>query len=155
MGPRGAVSKEDLSDDPEGSQGFCLLNNAAIGAAYARCTYRHRCKRVAIVDFDVHHGNGTEACVRNVCLNPYQPRRQAAPTLEAFAGIPGGDRLQVQYRRGESPKPWLDITTDPANVFFASVHGYGDGFYPGSGKNLVSKSSEVGGRGAKREGENG
>lgn len=33
-GPQG--SRQDLMDDPEGSQGFCLLNNVAIGAAYAR-----------------------------------------------------------------------------------------------------------------------
>lgn len=53
-------------------QGFCLLNNVAIGAAYARNRYSGssvetaRVQRVAIVDFDVHHGNGTEAIVRNV-----------------------------------------------------------------------------------------
>ena len=27
MGPRGAVDNEELDDDPDGSQGFCLLNN--------------------------------------------------------------------------------------------------------------------------------
>lgn len=42
------------------SHGFCLFNNAAIGAAYAMNVYRHAgVRRVAIVDFDVHHGNGT------------------------------------------------------------------------------------------------
>ncbi|CAJ1452272.1 unnamed protein product, partial [Effrenium voratum] len=61
LGPAGAVDKQDLLDDPEGSQGFCLLNNVAIGAAYARCVYRHVIHKVAIIDFDVHHGNGTEA----------------------------------------------------------------------------------------------
>ena len=44
------------------SHGFCLFNNAAIGAAYAMNVYRHAgVRRVAIVDFDVHHGNGTGA----------------------------------------------------------------------------------------------
>jgi len=38
--------------------GFCLLNNAAIGARYAR--RRHGIQRVAILDWDVHHGNGTQ-----------------------------------------------------------------------------------------------
>ena len=38
------------------SMGFCLLNNVAIAAAAAKA----RGARVAIVDFDVHHGNGTE-----------------------------------------------------------------------------------------------
>lgn len=39
-------------------QGFCLFNNIAIGAAYARA--HTSMQRIAIVDFDVHHGNGTE-----------------------------------------------------------------------------------------------
>ena len=38
--------------------GFCLFNNAAIGAAYAR--EKFKVDRVAVVDFDVHHGNGTQ-----------------------------------------------------------------------------------------------
>ena len=38
--------------------GFCLFNNVAIGAAHALAV--HGIERVAIVDFDVHHGNGTE-----------------------------------------------------------------------------------------------
>ena len=37
--------------------GFCLFNNVAIGAAHALAT--QAIERVAIVDFDVHHGNGT------------------------------------------------------------------------------------------------
>jgi acetoin utilization deacetylase AcuC-like enzyme len=38
--------------------GFCLFNNAAIAARYARA--RYDAERVAVVDFDVHHGNGTQ-----------------------------------------------------------------------------------------------
>jgi acetoin utilization deacetylase AcuC-like enzyme len=40
------------------AMGFCLFNNVAIGAAYLR--ERHGLKRVLVVDWDVHHGNGTQ-----------------------------------------------------------------------------------------------
>lgn len=42
--------------DSRHAMGFCLFNNAAIAATYALL----RCDRVAIVDWDVHHGNGTQ-----------------------------------------------------------------------------------------------
>jgi acetoin utilization deacetylase AcuC-like enzyme len=45
--------------EPNRAMGFCLFNNAAIGALRARQT--HGLERVAVVDFDVHHGNGTQA----------------------------------------------------------------------------------------------
>ncbi|MDY0884226.1 histone deacetylase family protein [Dongia soli] len=40
------------------AMGFCLFNNVAIAAAHARAA--HGWERVAVVDFDVHHGNGTQ-----------------------------------------------------------------------------------------------
>jgi len=40
------------------AMGFCLFNSVAVGAAHALAA--HGLERVAIVDFDVHHGNGTE-----------------------------------------------------------------------------------------------
>jgi acetoin utilization deacetylase AcuC-like enzyme len=45
--------------EPQRAMGFCLFNNAAIGALRAR--EAHGLGRVAVVDFDVHHGNGTQA----------------------------------------------------------------------------------------------
>jgi len=44
------------------AMGFCLINNVAVAARYARIELG--LERVAIVDFDVHHGNGTEAIFR-------------------------------------------------------------------------------------------
>jgi acetoin utilization deacetylase AcuC-like enzyme len=43
--------------------GFCLFGNIAVGAHYAR--RRHGAERVLIVDWDVHHGNGTQALVED------------------------------------------------------------------------------------------
>ena len=44
--------------EPERAMGFCFFNNAAIASMHARSL---GAERVAVVDFDVHHGNGTEA----------------------------------------------------------------------------------------------
>jgi len=51
--PPGHHSSRDVA------MGFCLFNQVAVGARYAQ--HSHRIERVAIVDFDVHHGNGTQA----------------------------------------------------------------------------------------------
>jgi len=48
------------------AMGFCFFNNVAIAAAYAKNKYKF--KRVAIVDFDVHHGNGTEDILTNYLI---------------------------------------------------------------------------------------
>ncbi len=44
--------------EPGRAMGFCLFNNVAIGVSHALKEYG--CQRVAIIDFDVHHGNGTQ-----------------------------------------------------------------------------------------------
>ena len=46
------------------SGGFCIVNNVCIGAAYAKYRYKNEISKIAIVDFDVHHGNGTEEIVQ-------------------------------------------------------------------------------------------
>lgn len=45
--------------EPRTPMGFCFFNQVAVGAEHARAV--HGLQRVAIVDFDVHHGNGTQA----------------------------------------------------------------------------------------------
>lgn len=53
-----AVRPPGHHSEPERAMGFCLLNHAAIGALHA--LENPDIKRVAIIDFDVHHGNGTQ-----------------------------------------------------------------------------------------------
>ncbi|CAD5228972.1 unnamed protein product [Bursaphelenchus okinawaensis] len=47
----------------EQAMGFCFFNNVAIATRYLQRTYQN--KRIAIVDWDVHHGNGTQLCFDN------------------------------------------------------------------------------------------
>ena len=120
VGYRGAVSAPNFGTRPEMcSNGFGLLNTVAIAAAHARAFWGRSgaLQRVAIVDFDIHHGNGTEDIVRNL-----RPRRVALPLPTSWA-----PQLETVY------KPWLN-EHDHANVFFGSVHLFdGDSFYPCSG----------------------
>lgn len=49
--------------EPGAAMGFCVFNNIAVAAQHAR--HVHGLRRVAVVDFDVHHGNGTQAAFQS------------------------------------------------------------------------------------------
>jgi acetoin utilization deacetylase AcuC-like enzyme len=74
--------------------GFCIFNNVAVGVAHAIA--KHGIKRVAIIDFDVHHGDGTENIYRdnpNVMLcstfqHPFYPYRGADTRTERMVNVP-------------------------------------------------------------------
>jgi acetoin utilization deacetylase AcuC-like enzyme len=76
------------------AMGFCIFNNVAVGAAHA--LEAHGLERVAIVDFDVHHGNGTEDIFRgnkNVLFcstfqHPYYPGCGADTSSDHIVNVP-------------------------------------------------------------------
>lgn len=76
------------------AMGFCLFNNVAAAAAHALAA--HGLERVAIVDFDVHHGNGTEDIFRDdprvmLCStfqHPYYPFSGADTTSTHIVNVP-------------------------------------------------------------------
>jgi acetoin utilization deacetylase AcuC-like enzyme len=92
--------------------GFCLFNNVAIGARYAQ--RKHNLKRVAIVDWDVHHGNGTQQIfyeddtVFYVSLHqfPYYPG--TGSTSERGAGPGEGFTLNCPMGAGSVDKDYVD-----------------------------------------------
>jgi len=62
IGPDG-MTNVNLEYDRKEYLGNCIFNNAAIAALYALQSYPDKIKRVAIIDFDIHHGNGSEKVV--------------------------------------------------------------------------------------------
>jgi acetoin utilization deacetylase AcuC-like enzyme len=76
------------------SMGFCFLNQVAVGARYA--LERHGLQRVAIVDFDVHHGNGTEDILAGddrvlmvgLFQHPFYPGTGTPPLADNMVNLP-------------------------------------------------------------------
>jgi acetoin utilization deacetylase AcuC-like enzyme len=89
--------------------GFCLFGNVAIGAHYAR--RRHGAERVLIVDWDVHHGNGTQALVQSepgihfVSMHqwPWYPGTGAAEDRGPHRNV-----WNVPMRAGLRPEAYVD-----------------------------------------------
>jgi acetoin utilization deacetylase AcuC-like enzyme len=76
--------------EPAHAMGFCMFNNVAVGAAHA--LEHHGLERVAIIDFDVHHGNGTETIFRDeprvlFCSSFQHPFYPHTPLLHNHANV--------------------------------------------------------------------
>lgn len=93
----------------ETSMGFCFFGNIAIAAKYA--LEHHGLKRVAIVDFDVHHGNGTQDLVEDddrilFCSTHQMP---LYPGTGAAHETGVGNVLNVPLRDGDGGRVFRDV----------------------------------------------
>jgi acetoin utilization deacetylase AcuC-like enzyme len=115
------------------AMGFCIFNNVAIAAAYALQAYA--LKRVAIVDFDVHHGNGTEdifyqnpaVMLCSSFQSPFYPYSGVGPLPDHIVNVPlpAGTGSQ-QFREAIKSKilPALESFRPELLVFSAGFDGH-------------------------------
>ena len=93
--------------------GFCLFNNVALAAMHALTT--HGLQRVAIADFDVHHGNGTEDIFHDdgrvmLCStfrHPYYPYKGAASGNDHMINVPLAAGANGEEFRAKVIEHWL------------------------------------------------
>ena len=98
---------------PHSAMGFCLFNNVALAAAYS--LQKYGLNRVLVVDWDVHHGNGTQDAFYNsqavyflsIHRYPFYPGTGAAHETGTGAGL--GTKFNVPVRLGTPRLTYLDM----------------------------------------------
>jgi len=99
--------------EPDRAMGFCLFANVAIAARYLQRA--HRVPKIAIVDFDVHHGNGTEAAFEDdpsvLFISLHQDPRTCYPgtgyATEVGVDAGRGFTLNLPFLPGSTDEDYL------------------------------------------------
>src|SRR3954451_3185680 len=106
---------------PSGAMGFCLVNNVAVAARYMQA--EHDVGRIAIVDYDLHHGNGTQDVFEGDASVLYVSLHQTGIYPGTGASGDGGPTtVNVPLRAGCGDEEWLaafDERVAPAVTAFA------------------------------------
>lgn len=91
------------------ANGFCFVNNAAVAARYLQD--KHQIKRVAIIDFDVHHGNGTQEIFYNDSSVLYGSIHEYPlfPGTGAEAEVGVGNIFNAPIAAGTNGQDFLEI----------------------------------------------
>jgi acetoin utilization deacetylase AcuC-like enzyme len=95
------------------AMGFCIFNQVAVGARYA--LDRHGLQRVAVVDFDVHHGNGTEDILAGdervlmvgIFQHPFYPYSGHPPRGDNMVNIPLPAYTKGDVARKAIEEQWI------------------------------------------------
>jgi len=110
------------------AMGFCIFNNVAVGAMHALAA--HGLERVAIIDFDVHHGNGTEeifsdderVLMASTFQHPFYPYSGTDHPAPNMVNVPLPAGTGSQGFRQAVEEHWLPALDDfaPQMIFFSA-----------------------------------
>ncbi len=119
------------------AMGFCVFNNIAVAALHARVV--HGVERIAVVDFDVHHGNGTEAMFASdedlLYISSHQwplypgtgnPRDRGLGNILNLGLRPGSGSAEFRAAMSETALPLLEAFRPGLVLVSAGFDGHAD-----------------------------
>ena len=112
------------------SMGFCIFNNVAVAVRHA--VHEHGLERVAVIDFDVHHGNGTEdifegdehVLMASIFQHPFYPYSGADDPARNMVNVPLPAGAGSREFRAAVTQAWIPALEEfePELVVFSALH---------------------------------